>query len=156
MKKMLFVLFLLLALVLSVPACAESAVYPADEDDLVSMTKDVLKESGFEHYEVTLNRKDKIIIVDVAIDGMTEQFLALKDAGYDETLEEWCGIKDALLSMHSSILEMFRIVHREDIRLIFQLANDDAFIREDYSTIRYSPLLSVGIFGFVSIDVMAE
>ena len=156
MKKLFYFLFLLLFLVLSVPTCAESAAIPADEDDLVSMIEDALGEVGFDYCNVTLNRKDKIIVVDVAFDGMTEQLLALKTLGFDDSLEDWREVKSVFLSMHTSILDMFKTVHRDDMRLILQLVNDDAFIREDYSTIRYNPLLSIGIFGFASIDVMAE
>lgn len=152
--KRLFCLVLLI-LCFAVPACAESVI-PADEDDLVRMIDESLEEVDFDYHNVTLNRKDKIIVVDVAIDGMAENLLTLKSEGCDESFEAWVGIKDVMLSMHTSILDMFKIVHRDDMRLVFQIVNDDAFIREDYSTIRYNPLLSIGIFGIISIDVMSE
>jgi len=144
----------LLAVCFAVPAFAESAVIPADEDDLVRMIEESLAEVDFDYHNVTLNRKDKIIVIDVAFDDLTEQLLALKSLGFDETMEEWCAIKEVYLTMYSSIRDMFKTVHRDDMRLIFQIVNDDAFIHEDYSTIRYNPLLSIGISGMISVDVM--
>lgn len=156
MKKLLCIVFLLIVLALSIPACAESAAYPADDDDLVRMIEESLAVVDFDYYNVTLNRKNQIIVIDVAFDGLTEQLLALKTLGFDETMEEWCAIKEVYLTMYSSIRDMFKTVHRDDMRLIFQIVNDDAFIHEDYSTIRYNPLLSIGIYGIISIDVMSE
>ena len=156
MKRLLCVISLLMVLLLAVPACAESHIIPADDDDLKSMIEKTLNEVAFDYSNVTLNRERKIIVVDVAFDGMTEQLLALKTIGADETFEDWQAIKSVFLTMHSSITDMFKTVHREDMRLIFQLVNDDAFIREDYSTIRYNPLLSIGIFGTVNIDILDE
>ena len=120
------------------------------------MIEESLAVVDFDYYNVTLNRKNQIIVIDVAFDGLTEQLLALKTLGFDETMEEWCAIKEVYLTMYSSIRDMFKTVHRDDMRLIFQIVNDDAFIHEDYSTIRYNPLLSIGIYGIISIDVMSE
>ena len=60
------------------------------------------------------------------------------------------------LFLHESVLDMFENVNRDDMRLILQVVNDDVFIREDYRTIQYNPLLSIGIFGTVAVDVMEE
>lgn len=156
MKKLFCALCLLLTLSLCIPVFAESTVIPADDDDLVRMLEEALEESGYDYSCVTLNRDNKIIVVDIAMDGLTAELLALKELGADETFEPWAEMKEAMLTVYDGIRDMFSTVHRDDMRLILQLANDDACIREDYSTIRYSPLLSIGIFGFVSVDVMAE
>lgn len=156
MKKLLCALCLLLMLALCIPVCAESTVIPADEDDLVRMLEEALEQSGYDYSCVTLNRDNKIIVVDIAVDGLTADVLSLKELGFDETFEPWAEMKEAMLTVYDGIRDMFCNVHRDDMRLILQVANDDACIREDYSTIRYSQLLSIGIFGTVSIDVMAE
>lgn len=156
MKRLLCVFSLLMVFLLAVPAYAESHVIPADDDDLKSMIEKSLNEVAFDYSNVTLNRERKIIVVDVAFDGITEQLLALKTLGADENLEDWQAIKSVFLSMYSAFTDMFKTVHREDMRLILQLVNDDAFMREDYSTILYNPLLSIGIFGTVDIDILGE
>lgn len=153
MKRVLC--FVLLLVCFAFPALAESPI-PADEDDITVMLEQALAQSDFDYSCVILNRKNGMFVVDVAIDGMTENALALKAAGFDETFEAWAGIRGAIQSMHASMLEMFSIVHRDDLKLILNLVNDDAYIREDYSTIKYNPLLSVGIFGTVDIDVLSE
>ena len=151
MKKLLCLVLLILCF--AVPAHAESVI-PADDDDITIMLEEAIAHVGFDYSSVTLNREKGMFIVDVAIDGMTENLLSLKHDGYDETFEAWVGIKDVMLSMHGSIVELFKTVHREDLKLIFNVVNDDVYIREDYSTISYNPLLSIGLYGIVSVDVM--
>ena len=151
MKKLLCLI--LLALFFAAPACAESPV-PADDDDITVMLEEALAQMEVDYSCVTLNREKGIFVVDIAIDGMTENLLSLKREGYDETLEAWAGIKDVMLSVHGSILELFKAVHRDDLGLIFNIVNDDACIRQDYSTISYNPLLTIGLYGMVTVDVM--
>ena len=156
MKRLLFTLCLLLTLLMCSHVCAESTVIPADDDDLVRILEEALEQSDYDYSCVTLNRDNKIIVVDIAMDGLTANVLALKELGADETYEPWAEMTEAMLTVYDGIRDMFSTVHRDDMRLILQVANDDACIREDYSTIRYSPLLSIGIYRIVSIDVMAE
>lgn len=156
MKKMLCALCFMLTLALCIPVFAESTDVPADDDDLVRMLEEALEEAGLDYSCVTLNRKDKIIVVDICVDGLTAEVLHLKALGADETYEPWAEMKENMLFLYDSIREMFSSFNRDDMRLILQVVNDDAYIREDYSTIRYSPLLSIGIFRTVSVDVMAE
>ena len=150
--KNLFCLVLLI-LCFAVPAHAESVI-PADDDDITIMLEEALAQVEFDYSCVTLNREKGMFIVDVAIDGLTENLLSLKRDGYNETFEAWVGLKDVMLSMHGSIVELFKAVHREDLKLIFNVVNDDVYIREDYSTVSYNPLLSIGIYGIVAVDVM--
>ena len=150
--KNLFCLVLLI-LCFAVPAHAESVI-SADDDDITIMLEEALAQVEFDYSCVTLNREKGMFIVDVAIDGLTENLLSLKRDGYNETFEAWVGLKDVMLSMHGSIVELFKAVHREDLKLIFNVVNDDVYIREDYSTVSYNPLLSIGIYGIVAVDVM--
>lgn len=154
MKKMIRLFALILAICFAIPFAGATTVIPADDDDLVSMLEDVLQTLELDYSCVTLNRKQSIIVVDVAVDGLTENLLSLKKEGADETLKEWVQIKDSMQSFYSAIIDMFKTVHREDMRLMLNIVNDDAYIRQDYSTISNNPLLSFGIYGTVYIDEM--
>lgn len=156
MKKMFRLFALILAFCFVIPFAEGTTVIPADDDDLVVMLEEVLQTLELDYSCVTLNRKQSTIVVDVAVDGLTENLLALKAEGFDETFEQWVQIKDSMQSFYSAIIDMFKTVHREDMRLIFNIVNDDAYIREDYSTISHNPLLSFGIYGTVFIDEMSE
>ena len=138
-----------------IPSSAEVPIIPADDDDIVIMLEEAISQMGWDYSCVILNREKGIFVVDVAIDGLTENLLALKDEGCDETFEPWVQVKEFMLVMHGSILELFKTVHREDLRLMLNIVNDDAYIREDYSTISHNPLLSIGIYGMVAVDEMA-
>lgn len=155
MKKVLcFLLFLSLFLH---PHCfAETDFIPADDDDVVTMLETALEQAEFDYSCVTLNRNTGVFVVDIAFDGLTENVLMLKQNGYDENVEQWLQIKSTMQSMYDYILELFKGVHREDLRLIVNVVNDDAYLREDYSTISHNPLLSIGIFGMVIVDEMAS
>ncbi len=155
MKRMLCALCILLMLAWVVPVCAESFVIAADEDDLVSMLEEALEQMECDYYEVTLNRKDKIIVVDIGMDGLTAYLLALKELGADETYEPWEEAKEAFLFLHDSILDMFATVHRDDMRLMLNVVNDDVFLRQDYSTYGYNELLTI-VKGIFITDVMEE
>jgi hypothetical protein len=50
---------------------------------------------------------------------------------------------------------MFSTVHRDDMRLMLNVVNDDVFIREDYSTYGYNELLTISM-GVVITDAMDE
>lgn len=156
MKKMFRLFALILAICFVIPFAEGTTVIPADDDDLVIMLEECLQTLELDYSCVTLNRKQSIIVVDVAVDGLTENLLALKAEGFDETLKEWVQLKEYMQSFYSAIIGMFKTVHREDMRLIFNIVNDDAYIRQDYSTISHNPLLSFGIYGTVFIDEMAE
>lgn len=156
MKKMIRLFALILAICFVIPFAEGTTVIPADDDDLVIMLEKLFQSLELDYSCVTLNRKQSIIVVDVAVDGLTENLLALKAEGCDETLEQWVQIKDYMQAFYSAIIDMFKSVHREDMRLIFNIVNDDAYIRQDYSTISHNPLLSFGIYGTVFIDEMAE
>lgn len=155
MKKIVCLFLVLSILVFAIPCNAEVPVIPADDDDIVIMLEEALAQMELDYSCVTLNRDKGIFVVDVAVDGLTKNLLALKSEGYDENFEEWVQVKNAMLFLHSSILELFKTVHREDLRLILNIVNDDAYIREDYSTISHNPLLNIGVFGMVAIDEMA-
>ena len=154
MKKMFRLFAFLLVICFAISFAGATTVIPADDDDLVSMLEDVLQTLELDYSCVTLNRKQNIIVVDVAVDGLTKELLALKAGGFDETIKEWVQIKDSMQSFYSAIIDMFKIVHREDMRLMLNIVNDDAYIRQDYSTISHNPLLSFGIYGTVYIDEM--
>ena len=154
MKKLLCIVFLLLALCAQV--FAESAVIPADDDDVKIMLEEAFSEMGLAYCNVTLNREKEMFVVDMAIDGLTQSVIAFKFFGFDETYEPWAQCRTSLVQMHSFVLDMFKTVGREDLRLILNIVNDDVYLRNDYENIRYNPLLSVGIFGNIYIDVMSE
>lgn len=156
MKKMFRLFVLILAICFVIPFAEGTTVIPADDDDLVIMLEELFQSLELDYSCVTLNRTQSIIVVDVAIDGLTENLLALKSEGCDETFEQWVQIKDYMQVFYSAIIDMFKSVHREDMRLIFNIVNDDAYIRQDYITISHNPLLSFGIYGTVFIDEMAE
>ena len=145
-----------MVLALSIPAMAESAVIPADDDDITIMLEDAFSEMGLDYCNVILNREKGIFVIDMAIDGLTKSALAFKAFGFDETYETWAQCRTSLEQMHKYVLNLFKTVGREDLRLILNMVNDDVYLREDYENIRYNPLLSVGIFGTVDIDVMSE
>lgn len=151
MKK-LFCL-VLLVLCFAVPACAESAAVPSD-DDVKIMLEETFAEIGLDYCNVILNREKGMFVVDMAIDGLTKSVIAFKYFGFDETYEAWANCRTSLEQMHSYALSKIKAVGREDLRLILNMVNDDVYLREDYENIQYNPLLSVGIFGTVSVDVM--
>ena len=155
MKKLLCALCLLLTLSLCIPVFAESTVIPADDDDLVSMLEEALEETDPDYSRVTLNRQGKMIVVDIGMDGLTADVLALKEMGFDETCEPWAEMTEAMQTMYKGILDMFSTVHRDDMRLMLNVVNDDVFIREDYSTYGYNELLTISM-GVVITDAMAE
>jgi hypothetical protein len=155
-KRLIFAVCLLLTLALAVPVCAESTIIAADEDDLVIMLEEALEQMEFDYSSVTLNREDKIIVMNIATDGLTADLLALKELGFDETYEPWAEMREAMVYLHKSVLDMFSTVHREDMKFILNVVNDDAYIREDYSTIYYNPLLTVSLYSMVFNDVMEE
>lgn len=148
--------FVLIIVVLLLPclALAESPVIPADDDDILIMLEESIAQLECDYSCVTLNRKQGIFVIDIAFDGLTESILAHKAEGYNENFEQWVQFKEGMLFAHASTLEMFKTVHREDLKLIINIVNDDAYIREDYSTISFNPLLSVGVFGTVGFDAM--
>lgn len=153
MKKLLCLILLILCF--AVPACAESVI-PADDDDVKIMLEEAFSAMGLDYCNVILNREMGMFVIDIAIDGLTENLLTLKSLGFNENYEPWVETKEVFMSMFDSVLEMFKTVHRDDLRLIINVVNDDAYIREDYSTIRYSPLLSIGTFRMFVYDVMDE
>lgn len=152
MKKLLCALCLLLMLTLCFPAVAETA----DDAAIINMLEDAFSEIGLDYFNVILNEDRGMVVVDMAIDGLTANLLALKNQGFDETHEAWAEARTNYMTMHGIILDMFEDFGRSDLRLILNMVNDDAYIREDYSTIRYNPLLSIGVLGTVAFDVMAE
>lgn len=156
MKKLFCAVFLLMVLALSVPVCAESSVIPADDDDVRIMLEEAFAEMGLNYCDVILNKEKEMFVIDMAIDGLTQSVIAFKFFGFDETYEPWAQCRTSLEQMHSFVMNMFKTVGREDLRLILNLVNDDVYLRNDYENIRYNPLLTVGIFGFVSFDVMSE
>lgn len=156
MKKLFCTVFLILVLVPSVPVCAESAIIPADDDDVRIMLEEAFSEMGLSYCNVILNREKEMFVIDMAIDGLTQSVIAFKFFGFDETYEPWMQCRTNLQQMHSFVLDMFKTVGREDLRLILNMVNDDVYLRQDYENIRYNPLLSVGIFGNIYIDVMSE
>lgn len=156
MKKIVCLCLLFILLVCCIPCSAEVTMIPADEDDLATVLEEAFAQMELDYSHVTLNRKDGIFVIDIAIDGLTENLLSLKKDGYDETFDEWVQFKGSMLSLHGSILDMFKTVHREDLRLILNVVNDDAFIRQDYSTISHNPLLSIGVLCAVSVDELAD
>ncbi len=151
MKK-LFCLVLLI-LCFAVPAYAESVI-PADDDDIKIVLEEVLAQMGYDYSSVTLNREKGIFVVDIAIDQLAMNLIYLKGQGYDETLESWANIKKVMLTTHADILEWFRIVHRDDLDLILNVVNDNVYIRNDYTTISFNPLLTIGTHGIVTVDAM--
>ena len=155
-KKLLYIVFLLMVLAFSVPAFAESAVIPADDDDITIMLEEAFAEIGLDYCNVILNSEKEMFVIDMAIDGLTQSVIAFKYFGFDETYEPWAKCRTNLQQMHRFVLDMFKSVGREDLRLILNMVNDDVYLREDYENIQYNPLLSVGIFGNVHIDVMSE
>lgn len=120
------------------------------------MLEEVFSQMNLDYCNIILNREKGMFVIDIAIDGLIENVLALKSLGYNETYEPWINTKEAFMTMFDSTLEMFKIVHRDDLKLIINVVNDDAYIREDYSTIRYSPLLSIGTFRMFYNDIMDE
>lgn len=156
MKKLLCVVSLFLVLLFAVPACAESAVIPADDDDVKIMLEEAFSEIGLDYCNVILNREKGIFVIDMAIDGLTKNVLAFKDFGFDETFEAWAQCRASLQQMHSFVQNMFKTVGREDLRLILNMVNDDVYLREDYENIQYNPLLTVGVFGTVAFDIMDD
>lgn len=156
MKKLLCIVFLLMVLALCVPAMAESAVIPADDDDVKIMLEEAFAEMGLDYCNVILNREKGIFVIDMAIDGLTKSVIAFKYFGFDETYETWAQCRTSLEQMHKYVLNLFKTVGREDLRLILNMVNDDVYLREDYENIKYNPLLSVGILGKAHFDVMAE
>ena len=153
MKKLLCLF--LLVLCFAVPACAESVI-PADDDDITIMLEEAFSEMGLDYCNVILNREKGMFVIDMAIDGLTQSVIAFKFLGFDETYEPWAQCRTSLEQMHSYVLNLFKTVGREDLRLILNMVNDDVYLREDYENIQYNPLLSVGIFGNVHVDVMSE
>jgi hypothetical protein len=150
-KKLLCLVLLILCF--AVPACAESVI-PADDDDVRIMLEEALEKMEFDYSSVTLNREKGIFVVDIALDGMAMGLIYLKGQGYDESLESWVNIKDVMLSTHADILNWFKAIHRDDLKLILNVVNDDAYIRNDYTTISFNPLLTIGTYGMVTVDAM--
>ena len=156
MKKLLCLCLLFSLVTCAVPCKSEVPAIRADDDDIVIMLEEALSEMEWSYSCVTLNSEKGIFVIDLALDGLTEYLLLLKKEGYDETFDQWVQVKGIMLSLYESILDMFKTIHREDLRLILNIVNDDAYIREDYSTISHNPLLSIGVFGSISIDEMAD
>lgn len=156
MKKLFCSLALLLILALPSTVFAESAVIPADDDDVRIMLEEALSEMGLDYCNVILNREMEMFVIDMAINGLTQSVIAFKSFGFDETYDPWAECRTSLEQMHSFVLDMFKSVGRDDLRLILNMVNDDVYLRNDYENIRYNPLLTVGVFGFVSFDVMSE
>lgn len=156
MKKLVCCFFLIASLLIITPCNADHTIIPADDDDICAILEENMSQMGFDYFSVVLNREQEIIVINVAIDGLTEQLLTLKENGIDETFEQWVQVKETMLFVHASILDFFETVHREDLRLVLNIVNDDAYIREDYSTISHNPLLCIGVQGFIMVDEMKE
>lgn len=154
MKRIIFCFVLVVTICLAIPFASVATEIRADDDDLVFMLEELLQTLELDYSCVTLNREKSIIVVDIAVDGLTKQLLALKAEGHDENFVQWVQIKEYTHDFYSAIIDMFKTVHRDDMRLMFNIVNDDAYIRQDYSTISHNPLLTYGIFGTVAIDEM--
>lgn len=137
-----------------IPVSNESNV---SNESIVSDVEKWLAE-GFDHYWVTYNEKNNNLMVNIAMDGLATSMIAIKHAGNDENYPIWVQTKGVILTLHDELSNYLTSAGYSVTNLIVQLVNDDAYIREDYSTIQYNPLFSVSTLslkgGFVLCDFM--
>lgn len=156
MRKTCALLVVLVSFVLPLCSFAESSPFRADADEVISTIETLLAE-GFEYSWVYYNETINNLTIDIAYDGLVSSLLEMKQAGYDRNHAYWVQTKGIMLIMHDELSSYLSSVGWKDTNLIVQLVNDDAFIRNDYSTIQYNPLFSattIGLRAGLYIDFM--
>lgn len=145
MKKLLFVISLVLALMLSAPVCSASSV-SVNNDVVQAMLQSSLENgfsprkdvqamldnallNGYDYVNVTYNEKANAFFVRVAIDGMASALAFLDKEGSAESICIMMQAKDSLVSHCDSIIGLFDMIGRKDTRFVFELL-DDVFLSE--------------------------
>lgn len=155
MKKVV-IMFLLFAIILSSSfAFAESST-KAENDDLIQMLESAFSSFDLDYLDITMNEEKNMCVINIAVDGLAESAISIHDSGTQEEFYQWEQFRQIMVNLHSEVLSFFREVGREDLNLILSVVNDDAYFREDYKTIQYNPLLSVGIFGIICVDTISQ
>lgn len=116
----------------------------------------LLRKSSFDYYNITYNEDGNRFYVETAMDGLVDRLIEAKNAGYDETWDAWVQVKSATLALFNELTTHLESVGREDTKIFLAIENDDIVLRGDYGTIDYSPILSVGVFGNIVTDIMAN
>ena len=137
---------------------AREAAESASDPDIERITKSLEDDfsKNYDYYNIIYNDKLNMFVVDIAFDGLMSMLIEAKNQGHDENMSEWVQMKDVMFLIYDAEIEFFKLEGREDIKLMFQIVNDDAFIHKDYSTIIYNPLFSISRMRTVLYDFMAE
>ncbi len=159
MKKLFCVLFLLL-LCLAFPVCAESSVSVSSNEDVKLYLEQYLS-AEFDYCDIVYNENLNSFYVGLSTDGLTKNVVEWLKNGKDETYEPWVQIKESVLEKENSIIDYYKSIGREDLHVMVSLLNDDAYMRNDYSSISINPLFcvtnnSAGYYNAVVTDCMAE
>lgn len=131
-----------------------SALGSSDVGTIVSQINEIGSNNEYaDYFLATYDYETSSIIVDMAINGMLEGTMVLIRA--DDVNDGWyLPYNDAV--MLYEVLNLFlRYNNAENINLVLRLVNDDAYIRHDYSTIAYNPLLVIKN-GEVVFDMVEE
>lgn len=151
-KTLCFFLVLCAIVVFPFPAFCANTI-SADVDDIISMIKSVISSEEGIYCEAHFNEKQNLIYVEIAFDGLATEVVYNCKKGVDPASEEWIVFQEAMMYLYDSLSTMLHIVGRDDLNLALSIVNDDAYIRQDYSTISYNPILAIRN-GVVYIDIV--
>lgn len=106
---------------------------------------------------VTYDYTQNAIVLDVAENGLAET-IAIVDE--NENLlsvftPKWQGFKENMINSCTQLKSGLNEYVMGDVHLILRIVNDDAVLRNDYSTITYNPLLVIKD-GVVVTDIVED
>lgn len=132
-----------------------SAFASPDIGTIVSQINEV--GNGFsadgDYFRATYDYETKSVIVDIAIDGMLESTMILIRA--DDVNDGWYLPHNDMVMVYEVLNLFLRYNNAENINLVLRIVNDDAYIRQDYSTIVYNPLMVIKN-GEIVFDMVEE
>lgn len=157
MKKFLcFLVVLCSMIVLPFSALGSTNVNHEVICAVISMIEDGISSSPNVWTNVTYDYTQNAIILDMASDGFVKTVFFNFDNGLSPTVQEaWDSLKDKMINMCNSYVSVLRKYGYNDIHIVFRLVNDDVYIRNDYSTITYNPLLVIKD-GVVVADIFED
>lgn len=94
-------------------------------EDMIALIESVLIQSfGEDNYNITCDRDNKIIYLNVWYDGIIAELTAIKLSGGDATDEDWMLMKKSIVNNAKSVCNFMAECGYEDYNLSFNVLND--------------------------------
>ena len=94
-------------------------------EDMIALIESVLIQNfGEDNYNITCDRDNKIIYLNVWYDGIIAELTAIKLSGGDATDEDWMLMKKSIVNNAKSVCNFMAECGYEDYNLSFNVLND--------------------------------